>query len=118
MRVWWVGDLSPSPDADTMICAGKDKIDACQGDSGGPLTRGTRCWGPRGLAHTRRSPTNNTEEAYELVGVVSWGVDCAKSYGVYADVPCMSLIPSLLSDPLPPDYADWIISHVGQVFYA
>ena len=25
---------------------------------------------------------------YELVGVVSWGRDCAKSFGVYADLPC------------------------------
>ena len=25
---------------------------------------------------------------YELIGAVSWGRNCAKSYGVYADVPC------------------------------
>ena len=25
---------------------------------------------------------------YELIGAVSWGRNCAKSFGVYADVPC------------------------------
>ena len=25
---------------------------------------------------------------YELIGAVSWGRNCAKSFGVYADIPC------------------------------
>jgi len=53
-----------------MLCAGGPGlgIDTCQGDSGGPLTN--------------QFATNQ----YQLVGVVSWGRDCAKSYGVYSDV--------------------------------
>jgi trypsin len=54
-----------------MLCAGKRNggMDACQGDSGGPLVR--------------QMPEDNT---HELVGVTSWGVNCAKYPGVYARV--------------------------------
>ncbi|EDW09624.1 trypsin alpha-3 [Drosophila mojavensis] len=50
---------------ETMICAASPGKDACQGDSGGPLVSGG-----------------------ELVGVVSWGTNCAKDEypGIYADV--------------------------------
>ncbi|XP_061397792.1 trypsin-like [Musca vetustissima] len=53
---------------ETMVCAYAVNKDACQGDSGGPLVSGDK-----------------------LVGVVSWGMGCAKAGypGVYADVPSL-----------------------------
>lgn len=68
--------LVPSPQQlvdNSMLCAGYElgERDACQGDSGGPLFY--------------RHPETDRPV---LVGVVSWGVGCAREQapGVYADV--------------------------------
>merc|ERR1711990_913082 len=55
----------------SMICAGEDGIDACQGDSGGPLVA-----------------QDSEHHGWALVGVVSWGIGCARRglFGVYAEV--------------------------------
>ena len=94
----WIYDSDIMPG---MLCAGGPGLglDTCQGDSGGPLTH-------------QFSPGR-----YELVGVVSWGRNCAKSYGVYADVACKykystkcSYILCILV------YKTWIESYTGGLY--
>ncbi|XP_064538008.1 trypsin alpha-like [Drosophila montana] len=62
-----------------MICAASDGKDACQGDSGGPLVASGK-----------------------LVGIVSWGLGCAKyGYpGVYTDVAY---------------YRDWVLQNMNTI---
>ncbi len=72
----WQGFGPGDADPNTMVCAGGltaggSRIDTCQGDSGGPLIAGAGA-------------------AARLVGIVSWGVDCAGvTPGVYTRVSSM-----------------------------
>lgn len=71
--VTFKGFSSRNADASIMLCAAGVNsdltiVDACQGDSGGPLI-------------------SSEGDAARLVGIVSWGEDCASSYpGVYTRV--------------------------------
>ncbi|KAK9878965.1 hypothetical protein WA026_003784 [Henosepilachna vigintioctopunctata] len=69
----------------SFICAGGEEgKDTCKGDGGGPLM------------------CPNEEETYIQVGIVSWGVDCAKKNipGVYTDVK---------------KFNEWILSNLNEV---
>jgi len=68
---------------DEQVCAGGESgKDGCQGDSGGPFV------------HDR-------DEVFELIGVVSWGLGCARPgvYGIYTEVD---------------HYLPWIASSIAQ----
>ena len=64
-----VSHYTPGQVTGSMLCAGTPGGDSCRGDSGGPLTV------------LRRG-------RYELAGVVSWGISCARPQwpGVYSKV--------------------------------
>ena len=59
-----------------MFCAGEEKggIDSCQGDSGGPLVVPNQ--------------SDSGQITYQIAGIVSWGIGCAKPGlpGVYTKV--------------------------------
>ena len=88
---------------ENMICAGvvQGGVDSCQGDSGGKKSKLNYLVnniydliyfiGP--LIHK-----NKTTGISEVVGVVSWGFDCAQpnNYGIYARV--TSVIPWILKN--------------------
>ena len=67
------------PIRESMMCAGdaRGEVDSCQGDSGGPLVTTV----VEGRKRKRKS-------GWSLVGVVSWGLGCARkhTYGVYTEV--------------------------------
>ncbi|KAG7211727.1 hypothetical protein KM043_010973 [Ampulex compressa] len=71
---------------ESMLCAYNDNKDACQGDSGGPLLY------------------KRYDEKYEVIGVVSWGIGCAKPGmpGVYVKNT---------------DYLNWIKYHTRDAIY-
>ncbi|KAM7314934.1 trypsin-1-like [Ixodes scapularis] len=59
-------------DSKTMFCAGSPGKDSCQGDSGGPAVQ-------------------KESGSSILVGVVSFGLGCAVTPGVYTRVPAYTL---------------------------
>ncbi|XP_015605959.1 transmembrane protease serine 9 [Cephus cinctus] len=71
---------------ESMICAYNENTDACQGDSGGPLLY------------------QRYDGRYETIGIVSWGIGCAKRGmpGVYVKNS---------------DYINWIMTNTMDAIY-
>ncbi|XP_012252329.1 trypsin-1-like [Athalia rosae] len=71
---------------ESMLCAYTDDTDACQGDSGGPLLY------------------QRFDGKYEIIGIVSWGIGCAKPGmpGVYVKNT---------------DYLNWIRAYTANAVY-
>jgi len=122
--------MSPYPVFDEMLCAGdveKGQIDACQGDSGGPIVyrkefkkeesqKRTFLYGPEWFlknADIFARPSQYEvfdyedkdqriiEHGWELAGLVSWGIGCAKPgyAGIYTNVG---------------HYKQWIADKIGK----
>ncbi|XP_012288929.1 trypsin-1 [Orussus abietinus] len=69
----------------SMLCAFKNNTDTCQGDSGGPLA------------------LKREDQRYELIGVTSWGLECASEIpGVY-----VKLV----------DYLNWVYYNTQDATY-
>ena len=69
------------PIVETMLCAGDTKggLDSCQGDSGGPLVTTASAKG--------RKRQRSGKNGWSLIGIVSWGLGCARkdTLGVYTE---------------------------------